>query len=45
MLLAVKLNLDGYDVNNLNYLKCGDVSQDEVDDANRFQMWKTCLGT
>ncbi|XP_065202156.1 unconventional myosin-Va isoform X2 [Planococcus citri] len=40
----MKLNLDGYNVNNLNYLKHGDVNQDEVDDANRFQTWKICLG-
>uniref|UniRef100_A0A0A9W116 Unconventional myosin-Va n=1 Tax=Lygus hesperus TaxID=30085 RepID=A0A0A9W116_LYGHE len=40
----VKLNLEGYNLHNLSYLKCGDTRQDEAEDAARFQQWKTCLG-
>ncbi|KAL1128916.1 hypothetical protein AAG570_013450 [Ranatra chinensis] len=40
----VKLNLEGYSLHNLSYLKCGDTRQDENEDATRFQAWKTCLG-
>ncbi|CAH1398223.1 unnamed protein product [Nezara viridula] len=40
----VKLNLDGYNLHNLSYLKCGDTRQDEAEDATRFQAWKACLG-
>lgn len=40
----VRLHLDGYTVNNLNYLKNGDIRCDEKEDAARFQAWKTCLG-
>ncbi|XP_059474845.1 unconventional myosin-IXa isoform X2 [Neocloeon triangulifer] len=39
-----KLNLDKYSIHNLNYLRYGDTSQDEAEDAARFQAWKTCLG-
>ncbi|XP_024086474.1 myosin-I heavy chain isoform X2 [Cimex lectularius] len=39
-----KLNLEGYNLHNLCYLKCGDTRQDEAEDATRFQAWKTCLG-
>lgn len=39
-----RLNLEGYTISNLNYLKCGDTRQDEREDAARFQAWKTCLG-
>lgn len=41
---SVKLNLEGYNVHNLNYLKFGDMKQDETDDSARFQSWKVCLG-
>lgn len=39
-----KLNLDGYSPANLRYLQCGDIHQDEKEDAARFQAWKACLG-
>ncbi|XP_073968429.1 unconventional myosin-IXb-like dachs isoform X3 [Rhodnius prolixus] len=39
-----KLNLEGYNLHNLSYLKCGDTRQDEAEDAGRFQAWKACLG-
>ncbi|KAL1491573.1 hypothetical protein ABEB36_012148 [Hypothenemus hampei] len=39
-----KLNLDGHKPSTLKYLKYGDVRQDVVEDASRFQAWKTCLG-
>lgn len=39
-----KLNLDGYSAVNLRYLQNGITSQDEEEDATRFQAWKTCLG-
>ncbi|XP_077527396.1 unconventional myosin-IXb-like dachs isoform X2 [Haemaphysalis longicornis] len=38
-----KLHLDGYSVQNLRYLNRGDVSQNEAQDATRFEAWKTCL--
>ncbi|XP_050030454.2 uncharacterized protein dachs isoform X1 [Dermacentor andersoni] len=38
-----KLHLDGYSVQNLRYLSRGDVSQNEAQDATRFEAWKTCL--
>lgn len=44
LFVSVKLNLEGYSIHNLNYLKCGDIHQDEIDDSNRFQAWKVCLG-
>lgn len=37
------LNLDGYDVHNLKYLSCGDTSTNLVEDAHRFETWKSCL--
>ncbi|XP_050538527.1 unconventional myosin-IXb isoform X2 [Daktulosphaira vitifoliae] len=40
----VKLNLEGYSPSNLQYLMHGDTRQDEVEDAARFQSWKSCLG-
>ncbi|XP_017854595.1 unconventional myosin-IXa isoform X3 [Drosophila busckii] len=39
----LKLHLEGYSPNNLRYLR-GDNSQNELEDAARFQAWKTCLG-
>lgn len=39
-----RLHLEGYTTHNLNYLKNGDIRQDEGEDAARFQAWKTCLG-
>jgi dachs len=39
-----KLNLDGYSIENLQYLQYGDVRQDEREDSARFQAWKACLG-
>jgi len=39
-----RLNLDGYSVSNLKYLKGGDTRQDEQEDSARFQAWKACLG-
>ncbi|CRK99962.1 CLUMA_CG013257, isoform B [Clunio marinus] len=39
-----RLNLDGFSISNLNYLKGGDIHQDEQEDAARFQAWKACLG-
>lgn len=39
-----RLHLDGYTIRNLNYLKDGDLRQDDGEDAARFQAWKTCLG-
>jgi dachs len=39
-----RLCLDGFNVSNLNYLKYGDIKQDEQEDAARFQAWKACLG-
>jgi dachs len=38
-----KLNLDGYNIENLQYLQYGDVRQDEREDSARFQAWKACL--
>ncbi|KAH8395635.1 hypothetical protein KR222_004099, partial [Zaprionus bogoriensis] len=38
-----KLHLEGYSPANLRYLR-GDISQNEQEDALRFQAWKTCLG-
>lgn len=38
-----KLHLEGYSPANLRYLR-GDISQNEQEDAQRFQAWKTCLG-
>ncbi|XP_068140708.1 unconventional myosin-Vb [Drosophila tropicalis] len=38
-----KLHLEGYSPANLRYLR-GDTGQNEVEDAARFQSWKTCLG-
>ncbi|XP_046866634.1 unconventional myosin-IXa [Drosophila willistoni] len=38
-----KLHLEGYSPANLRYLR-GDTGQNEVEDAARFQAWKTCLG-
>ncbi|XP_077491338.1 unconventional myosin-IXb-like dachs isoform X2 [Amblyomma americanum] len=38
-----KLHLDGYSVQNLRYLNRGDISQNEAQDATRFEAWKTCL--
>ncbi|XP_044001264.1 unconventional myosin-IXb isoform X2 [Aphidius gifuensis] len=40
----VKLNLEGYNLKNLRYLKQGDTRQNESEDAVRFQAWKACLG-
>ncbi|XKL63274.1 hypothetical protein PGB90_005638 [Kerria lacca] len=40
----IKFNLEGHSPHTLNYLKCGDVKQDETDDSARFQSWKVCLG-
>ncbi|KAI8117599.1 Myosin-I heavy chain [Lucilia cuprina] len=40
----VKLNLEGYSPLNLRYLQNGDISQNDQEDAARFQAWKTCLG-
>lgn len=42
--VAVKLNLEGYNLKNLRYLQHGDTRQDEAEDAIRFQAWKACLG-
>ncbi|KAG1680496.1 Unconventional myosin-XV [Nymphon striatum] len=39
----VKLNLVGYSVSNLCYLNRGDISQNEAQDAARFNAWKSCL--
>lgn len=39
----MNLNLDGYDVHNLKYLSCGDTSLNPVEDALRFEAWKSCL--
>lgn len=39
-----KLNLDRYNVSNLQYLSQGDIHQDIEEDTARFQAWKTCLG-
>jgi dachs protein len=44
MLFPAKLNLENYSVHNLNYLRHGDTTQDEAEDAARFQAWKACLG-
>ncbi|RWS15743.1 unconventional myosin-IXb-like protein [Dinothrombium tinctorium] len=38
-----KLNLEGYNIHNLRYLNRGDVTQNESEDATRFEAWKTCL--
>ncbi|XP_030561790.1 unconventional myosin-X isoform X1 [Drosophila novamexicana] len=38
-----KLHLEGYSPANLRYLR-GDITQNEHEDAVRFQAWKTCLG-
>ncbi|RWS31912.1 unconventional myosin-IXb-like protein [Leptotrombidium deliense] len=38
-----KLNLEGYTIHNLRYLNHGDLSQNEAEDASRFEAWKTCL--
>lgn len=43
-IVAVKLNLEGYNLKNLRYLQHGDTRQDEAEDAIRFQAWKACLG-
>lgn len=40
----IKLNLEGYSLENLRYLQGGDINQDEKEDSARFQAWKTCLG-
>lgn len=39
-----RLNLEGFSISNLKYLKDGDTRQDEQEDAARFQAWKACLG-
>ncbi|XP_046478520.1 unconventional myosin-Va isoform X1 [Neodiprion pinetum] len=39
-----KLNLEGYNLNNLRYLQHGDTRQEETEDAVRFHSWKACLG-
>lgn len=39
-----RLKLDGFSISNLNYLKNGDIRQDEQEDAARFGRWKACLG-
>ncbi|KFM58637.1 Myosin IB heavy chain, partial [Stegodyphus mimosarum] len=38
-----QLSLAGYSLHNLCYLNQGDVSQNETEDASRFEAWKSCL--
>ncbi|KAG8184790.1 hypothetical protein JTE90_015472 [Oedothorax gibbosus] len=38
-----QLSLDGYSLHNLCYLNQGDTTQNETEDAARFEAWKTCL--
>ncbi|KAK2714712.1 hypothetical protein QYM36_009062, partial [Artemia franciscana] len=39
----VRLKLEGYNLHNLKYLNQGDLKQNEVEDAKRFQAWKAVL--
>ncbi|XP_072390346.1 unconventional myosin-Ia isoform X2 [Diabrotica undecimpunctata] len=39
-----KLNLEAQTITSLRYLQYGDTRQDTVEDSNRFQAWKNCLG-
>ncbi|GFY45184.1 unconventional myosin-Vb [Trichonephila inaurata madagascariensis] len=38
-----QLSLAGYSLHNLCYLNQGDITQNETEDASRFEAWKTCL--
>ncbi|GIY51471.1 myosin-51 [Caerostris extrusa] len=38
-----QLSLAGYSLHNLCYLNQGDITQNETEDAQRFEAWKTCL--
>lgn len=37
---TVKLHLEGYSLRNLRYLNIGDINQNELEDAARFDAWK-----
>lgn len=38
--ILVQLSLAGYSLHNLCYLNQGDISQNETEDASRFEAWK-----
>ena len=39
----LQLGLNSYTVRDLNYLNMGDIRQDEMEDAERFEQWRSAL--